>query len=197
MHRTRSRPNDVILAAAPREARPPSRAPRGLTLVETMVAMSIMLIGAMGMVATSKQGLRMNGDGRRMTRAVTIAQDLASQVELWEYADPRLANTSASNDPDYGDAAFAFEAATGTPAADHGEADLTAGGTEFEGLPAASLQAGQYERYWNVAEVDDANGNGNPDGKRIAVIVRWPQGAGFRRIVLHLAKSNPDPTERL
>lgn len=173
-----------------------ARGQRGLTLVESMVAMAIMLIGATGMVAMSRQGVRLNGDGRRMMRATTIAEDLANQIELWEYADPRLANTSASNDADYADSAGAFETQA-TVSADHGEDDLQAGGAEWMGLPRATVEQGGYQRYWNVAEPDDTNGNGKPDGKRIAVIVRWPQGSGFRRIVLHVAKQNPDPAERL
>lgn len=168
---------------------------RGLTLVESLVAMAVLMIGAMGLVGLNRQGIRLNADGRRMTRAVNVAQDLLGQVETWAYDDPRLANRTTSNDVDYADAAYAFEGASFDP--DHAEADLTAGGTEWLGLPTADLATGSYERYWNVSELDDQNGNGIPDGRRIAVIVRWPQGAGFRRIVLHAAKLNPAPEERL
>jgi len=172
------------------------RGQRGLTLVESMVAMAILVVGATGMVAMSRQGIRLNADGRRMTRAVSIAEDMASQVELWEYADPRLANTSSGNDADYADSAGVFETSA-TVAADHGEGDLAAGGTEWLGLPTAAVAQAGFQRYWNVAEVDDTNANGRPDGKRIAVIVRWQQGSGWRRVVLHVAKQNPDPAERL
>ncbi len=168
---------------------------RGLTLVEALVAMAVLVIGATGMVGLNRQGIRLNADGRRMTKAVTVAQDLLGQVELWAYDDPRLANRTAANDQDYADDANVFEGTSFD--ADHAEADLTAGGTEWLGMPTAALVAGGYERYWNVSELDDQNGNGIPDGRRIAVIVRWPQGAGFRRIVLHAAKLNPAPEERL
>lgn len=172
------------------------RTQRGLTLIEAMIATAVMLIGATGLAAMSRQGIRLNGDGRRMTRATAIAEDLANQIALWEYADPRLANTSTSNDADYGDKDLAFEGAS-APTADHGEADLTAGGRAWLGIPGAEIAAAGYERYWNVAEIDDQNGNGIPDARRIAVIVRWPQGGGHRRIVLFLAKVNPAAEERL
>ncbi len=169
---------------------------RGLTLIEAMVAMSVMLVGATGLAAMSRQGLRLNADGRQLTRATTIAQDLATQIELWEYADPRLENSNTSNDADYGDRDFLYEG-TATVAPDHGEADIEKGGTRWMGIPGAELAAAGYERFWNVAELDDDNGNGIPDNRRIAVIVRWPHGNGFRRVVVFVAKLNPAPEERL
>lgn len=168
----------------------PTRTPRGFTLIESMVAMVVLLIGAVGVMGLANQGEKMNGDGRRVMRATAIAQDLVANIELWNYGDARMANRIPDNDNDIGDQALAFEAVT-PPAFDHGEADLTAGGSTWLGVPAAGLADGAYERYWNVSEGDDWNGNGIPDARRIAVIVRWPQGAGFRRIVLYTSKANP------
>jgi len=173
------------------------RKERGLTLVEAMVAMAVMLIGVTGLVGLSRQGLRLNADGRRLTSAVTIAQDLLSQVDTWEYGDPRLANTITSNDADYADDALAFEGDPGSFDFDYDEASLEKDGTRWLGIPGAHLAGAGFERYWNVAEIDDQNGNGIPDGRRIAVVVRWPEGRGWRRVVLHAAKLNPDPAERL
>lgn len=171
---------------------------RGLTLIEAMAAMGVMLIGGLGMLALNAQGQKMNGDAVRMTRATAIAQDLLSQISLWDYGDARLADADTTNDADVGDAAFAFEQ-PGAPPADHGEADLILGGAAWLGIPAADVQAGGYERYWNVgfptaggALLDDSNGNGIPDAMRIAVVVRWPTGGGaFRRVVLVAVKPNP------
>jgi len=168
----------------------PNRTPRGFTLIESMVAMMVLLIGALGVMGLANQGEKMNGDGRRVMRATAIAQDLIANVELWNYADARLLNRIPDNDADIGDQALAFEAVS-PPLYDYGEADLTAGGNPWLGVPAAGLADGAYERYWNVSEGDDWNTNGIPDAKRIAVIVRWPQGAGFRRIVLYTTKANP------
>ena len=173
--------------------------PRGLTLIEAMAAMGVMLIGGLGLLSLNAQGQKMNGDALRMTRATAIAQDLASQISLWDYGDARLANASTTNDADVGDAAFAFEQ-PGAPPADHGEADLTLGGAAWLVIPSADVQAGGYERYWNVGFpagaaggfADDSNANGVPDAMRIAVVVRWPTGGGaFRRVVLVAVKPNP------
>ena len=162
---------------------------RGFTLLEPMMAVMVLLVGAVGVLGLHRVGVTVNGDARRMTRATAIAQDLLSQIETWPYDDTRLANkTSANNDADIGDTAYAFEGATAP--ADHGESDLTLGGAVFSGVPAAGLTGG-YERYWNVAYLDDSNGNNVSDGMRIAVVVRWPQGSGWRRVVLLGLKRNP------
>lgn len=173
------------------------RTQRGLTLIEAMIAMAVMLIGVTGLVGLSRQGIRLNADGRRITSAVAIAQDALNQINTWEYNDPRLTNTITSNDADYADDALAFEGDPGKFDFDHDEASIEKDGTKWLGIPAVQLQTQGYERYWNVAEIDDQNGNGIWDGRRIAVVVRWQQGGGWRRIVLHAAKLNPDPAERL
>lgn len=165
-------------------------AQRGTTLLEAMMATGVLLIGAMGAISAHKFGLQANSDARKLTRASAIAQDLVDQIALWPWNDPRLTNPVATNDADLGDTAFAFEA--DPPPADHGEADLTSGGTTFAGLPLASLQDGtRFERYWNVALREDADGDGVWDLARIAVVVRWPIGNGtYRRIVAFTAKVN-------
>jgi hypothetical protein len=166
-------------------------ADRGTTLLEAMIATSILLIGAMGAISAHKFGLQANADARKLTRASAIAQDLVDQIALWPWNDQRLANALTTNDADLGDTNFAFEAAS--PPADHGEADLTLGGTTFGGLTQAEIEDGnQFERYWNVAYRDDADGDAVWDAVRIAVVVRWPTGGGgFRRIVAFSMKINP------
>jgi prepilin-type N-terminal cleavage/methylation domain-containing protein len=164
----------------------------GFTLIEVMMAMLILLIGASGMVAVYMQGHRMHTDSLRSTRGAAIAQDLLNNIEQWRYANTSgqpLYNRSTSNDGDIGDTAFRFESSADPVAdglADHGEADLPA---NFSGIPAASL-APFYQRYWNVSYPPDAAGVGI-DAANIAVIVRWPSGAGWRRVVLMSAKPNP------
>ncbi|HET9597337.1 MAG TPA: prepilin-type N-terminal cleavage/methylation domain-containing protein [Anaeromyxobacteraceae bacterium] len=167
--------------------RTPARNQRGTTLLEALVAMTVLLVGAAGMLSMHMQGVRIEGDARRITRATAIAQDLMDQIALWPYTDPRLANSNGLNDATYADPNLAFEAA-GAPPADHGEADLTLGSTTWFGIPA--LESG-YERYWNVAYVDDANGNSTWDAVRVAVIVRWRVGTSYRRVVLIGMKANP------
>lgn len=168
-----------------------SRTPRGVTLIENMIAMAVLLIGATGLASTQRQSAMYMGDARKMTRASSFAGDLVTQIQLWDFDDPRLSNPNTSNDADVGDSSFAFQE-LGTPPADHGEADLTLGGRTWAGLPEDALLANGMERYWNVSYDDvDSNGNAIPDAVRVAVIVRFRSGAGWRRIVVPSVKVNP------
>ena len=176
--------------------REPRRA-RGFTLIETMAAVTVMLIGAIGLMGLFSAGLAMDGNARRMTRATAIAQDLLDNIALWPYQDnvagTPLFDASAANNGDIGDTGLNFETDAnplGDGFADHGEPDLVALGTAWTGIPANSLPAG-YERYWNVVYVD-TNHNGVNDLVQIAVIVRWQQGGAWRRLVLLSAKLNPN-----
>jgi type IV pilus assembly protein PilV len=176
---------------------PTIRSQRGVTLIEAMVAMVVLLVGAIGMVSIHSTGARLQGEAREVTRATAIAQDLMNQIQTWEYADARLANANAANDRDPSDDAGAFSVYGTTPPFDHAEADLTAGGGTWTGIPTAALATGGFERYWNVSTINpdgsliDAAGNGVADGMRIAVIVRWLQGSAWHRVVLHGYKVNP------
>lgn len=157
---------------------------RGFTLIEALLAMAVVTIGAAGMMSLLSTGLALNGDARRMTRAVAIAQDLMNQIELWPYNDSRLAAGAKAGD-DITDDAGTYETSD-TPVCDHSDADL---GTTFMGIPTAEL-GDLYQRYWNVAYVDDSNLNSVSDGVRVAVIVRWRHGSTWRRVVLTGFKPN-------
>src|SRR5574342_770848 len=174
---------------------PRPRSSRGTTLLEAMIAMVVLLIGAIGVIGAHRQGLRLASDARRLTRASAIAQDLVDQIALWPYpvpgGDQRLARgpRSAIPDNDIGDSNFLFETGASTSTlADHDDNDLTLGGTQWNGIPTAVIQgtAPRFERYWNVAYIDDMDGDGVWDLARIAVIVRWVEGAStYRRIVAY------------
>lgn len=163
---------------------------RGATLLEAVMAMGIVMIGAAGLVGMHKQSTFFMGDSRRTTRAAAFAQDLVTQVELWGYDDPRLANTTGDNDADLGDSAETLAADVPSITPDHGEADLTLGGTTWTGLPQELLAANQMERYWNVADGGDTNANGIADAKHVAVMVRWRAGGTWRKTVFMVTKVN-------
>jgi hypothetical protein len=172
------------------------RVRRGSTLIEVMAAITVMLLGAVGVAGLNSMGVRLDGDGRRMTRATAIAEDLAQQIALWPYTDARLTNTVIANDDNIGDTQFALERTENIAGlVDQGEATLTAGGALWYGIPTADIAV----NYWNVSFNDpefpgtrlDANTNGTADGMRIAVIVRWRNTVGWRRIVVLTTKVNP------
>ena len=163
-----------------------TRRQRGATLLEAMIAMGVLMIGAAGLVGLQRQSTFFMGDSRRTTRAGQFAQDLVNQIEGWDYTDPRLDNKEPANDKDIGDGDGLFEAMK-EPPYDHAEADLGAG---WNGLSKELLEVNEMERYWNVADGDDFEGNGTVDAKRIAVIVRWRAGASWRKTVFMVTKIN-------
>lgn len=176
-----------------------------MTIVEAVAATAILMVLAVGMLGTYTEQLKMNADARRSAQATALAQDLVENIATWGWnetlAGGRLANTNTGNDEDIGDNGFTFEGSS--PIYDHPEADL---GPTYNGLPACA--AGDdatkwwcrgFQRYWNVAFKDnlatdtvacDATGTGC-DAVRVAVIVRWPLGGGWRRVVLVTTKLNP------
>lgn len=172
------------------------RRPRGTTLIETMAAFAIVMFGAAGVVALQRTSNAMMGDSRRATRATAYAMDLVSQVQLWDYATEtasggRLENMFTDNDADLGDAAGRFMVSAdpvGDNVADHQEADLGAGNA----LDPGYLNDNDMQRFWSVAPLADANGNGTSDGVMVAVVVRWRHQASWRRVVLMTAKKNPE-----
>lgn len=58
----------------PLRARRRSRSPDGFTLIEVMVSLGIMMIGAMAVIALQTQQIRVNGYARQVTTATQIAQ---------------------------------------------------------------------------------------------------------------------------
>lgn len=166
------------------------RLQRGATMLEAVIAMAVLMIGAAGAASLQRQSMFFMADSRQATRASAFAQDLAAQVDLWEYGDPRLANTTTDNDANPTDG---LELDAPPVAPDHGEADLTLGGTTWSGLPQQLLLDNGMERYWSVSYLDDSNLNGVPDAVRVTVIVRWrPGGAGsWRYASFFVVKPNP------
>lgn len=143
----------------------------GTTLLEAMIASVVVLIGFIGMLSVNKIGVWLNGSARSVTRATAIADDLAEQMALWGYDDARLAN--------------------GT----HVEADLTAGGATWSGIPKEVVNDGvPFTRTWTVQRVDDVDGNGVWDGARVAITVSSSNGGrnavGSQVTVYHF-KKNP------
>jgi len=148
----------------------------GTTLIEAMLAMLLVAVGATGTIGVHLYQVARNAEARQITEASALAQDLVENMTLWAWNDSRLADSNTSNNGDIGDTAHAFEGSS--PVADHGEADLSTGPIPWTGLPAR----GGFERYWNVATVGSQS--------RIAVIVRWPQGGGWRRVVAFTTRAS-------
>jgi len=63
---------------------------RGFSLIEAIIAMGIFSIGVLGFVGAMVAARGSTAWARRDMAANALAQDLAAQMELWDFNDPRL-----------------------------------------------------------------------------------------------------------
>jgi type IV pilus assembly protein PilV len=73
---------------------PRSTPARGLTLLEVMISMSLLLVGLLGMMGLQVWGLNSNQGARANTTAAQLARELASALERLPFDDARLNATT-------------------------------------------------------------------------------------------------------
>lgn len=193
---------------------------RGFSLVESMVASVVMLIGLLGLAGLQVTGMRANNLGKRMAQASLLAQDLVQNMRVWQYTDARLTPQAAAtpahtgtysdtnhahvakywdlrNTPDLisnvDGSAVTFDYTDG-PA---GAALVDQLAANYEGVLSPvdlSLPAGEqtvFQRYWNVFQVD-LSGSGTAQGKLVQVVVRWKEpNFGYRQVTTSFFKYDP------
>ena len=183
--------------------RPIPHTTRGTTLIEAIIALTVLLIGMTGFATLLPVISRANQFSRRVTVATTIATDLEENVHRWAYTDGRLGPSMTLTGCDTATMAACFaDAVNVIPKWDMGK--TTAGayvpnfsdanlGPTWQGLSADADRDGTAEffRFWNVFAVDPA-GTGIANGKLVQIIVRWKEpGYGFRQIATSTFKPNP------
>jgi prepilin-type N-terminal cleavage/methylation domain-containing protein len=180
---------------------PNRRMDHGFSLIEAIVASAVMLIGLLGLAGLQVVGMRANNLGKRMAQASLLAQDLAQNMQLWQYTDARLspqggaspAHAGLYSDTNHADIAKFWDlrntaALTSNVDGSSVTFDFTdgaAGGALVNQLNAnyggvlspvdTTLPSGEqtiFQRYWNVFLVD-LSASGQAQGKLVQVIVRW------------------------
>ena len=178
--------------------------PRGSTLIEAMIASTVLLVALAGLLPLQVMGARMNRWSERTLDASALANDLTETIERWSYTDARLtplATLSSLDDPaiaatwDMGTSATASHRAqySDSPTSDPNASTFNALGTSYQGFSSDVDGDGQpdFTRYWNVYTVD-SGGAGSPSGKLVQVIVRWNEpNVGWHQIVVSTFKRNP------
>jgi prepilin-type N-terminal cleavage/methylation domain-containing protein len=66
---------------------------RGFSLIEVVIALSVLLVGVLGLMRLQILGLTWNQSSRSHTRAMELALELRAGLESLPYGDPRLAVT--------------------------------------------------------------------------------------------------------
>jgi hypothetical protein len=78
---------------------PSARPPRGASLLEALIALSVLLIGLLGMAQLQIWGVSSNQGARANAQALEIARELAAALERIPYDDALLAPTVGSPPP--------------------------------------------------------------------------------------------------
>lgn len=149
--------------------RAPLRQRNGFTTIESLIAAVVFLVGLAGLLGALVQARSATGQARRLMQATDVANDLAEQIQLWDFKDPRLTASSAlcAEDPLDKDSVLHQPGTSGYnayKACMHGEVMLTLGGAKFGGLQKPVFKneektAGKnetwYERYYIVRPQGD------------------------------------------
>lgn len=187
------------------------RAERGFSIIEAIIAMSILAIGLIGMAALQIVAVRANQFGSRMGHASALARDLAENAQRWDYADARLAvlETVASADDAKIQAKWEMGRAEVVPSSARAQFGELAGdtnattanalGATYQGLsPDLDLDGTpEFHRYWTSWGLD-LTASGTPQGKLVQIVVRWKDASvsvggvtGYRQVALSTYVPNP------
>ena len=182
--------------------------PRGFTLIESFMALTVLSIGLLGLASLQVVGVRANTFAKKMAQADQLARDLSENTERWAYNDARLTSLQTvltTSDPAVV-ARWNLGSATAVPVSSMPEYGEVAGDTNattsgalgaYTGIvtPVDSNSKPLFNRYWTVYGLDLA-GTGTPQGKLIQIIVRWQEpNLGERQITMSTYK--PDPAALL
>lgn len=163
---------------------------RGLTLIEAMVALSVLLVGLLGLLRLHVVGTTSNTGGRMHTQATEMARELVAGLERLPYEDSLLSEIgSADDDPP---STFGWLlAADGTVTSTSGVHGDHAGEVVPGVRLASELPAG-YQRRWTVWHYL-APGTTIPAASIVAVSVVWkePSFGRPREIVMYTQIPNP------
>jgi len=173
-----------------------ARGSRGFTLLETLIALSLVSVSMTGLVVAVGSSSKFGALARRQATAMTVARTVAEDLSHRTYADPSLTNAVTANDDDadFADPAGAF--ASGTIATSGGKApDFTFPDPVLVGADAANKIDGEkYDVFVNVrpsAETGTCAGGLVEQGKQFAVIVRYKIGSQWMRAVALGYRYNP------
>jgi prepilin-type N-terminal cleavage/methylation domain-containing protein len=153
----------------------------GVTLVEVLIALVVLVIGLTAASATVIYASKSTSIGMHVEQANTMAQSLLTTLLALPFtssgtgasASPNnfFTTTQGGNDGDVADSAGVFKQPTlAATAYDHIDSELPANVTAM--LAAQPPGGITYQRYWNIARI------GATTGWVIAVIVRWQEGDG-------------------
>lgn len=144
----------------------------GFTLIEVMIAITILAIGILGVAKMQISAMQGNSYASGLTEATSFAQNKMEELASLAYDDTDL-------DDDDGD----------EPMPDNYIGDGTSGLDDTANPDGSQTGSGAtgiiYTIFWNIAVDDPA-----PNAKHIRVIVQWQQKGTTRKVILDRIKAN-------
>jgi len=163
----------------------------GFTTIESLIAAVVFLVGLVGLLSALVQARGATSQARRIMQATDVANDLAEQIQLWNFDDisKRLDDNvgECALDPLDKDGKLLDpdpDISSGYIACMHGEHTLTQDGAKFGGLKTpvfkdADGSETEFKRYYIVHTEDVREG---VKRKQVWVKVRYSE-AGQPRVV--------------
>jgi Tfp pilus assembly protein PilV len=143
--------------------------PNGFSLLELLVATTLLLAAVAALAGLAVSTVRMNADARAMTDATVLADEKVQELEALPWGDASLAPSPPGS-----------LVATTAGYADY----VDALGRELGSGPTAPAGA-VYVRRWSIAPVPDASGNAL--ALEVAVTRQTSGGGGPQRDQIHIA----------
>lgn len=171
---------------------------RGVTLLEAIVSLSILLIGMLGMMQLQVVGVTADAGARSNTQAFQLARELAAALEKLDPFDPLLAQHHGGATPpaEFGRLlqADGTVASTGFTAWDDASplpgVQTDAAILSAYGADAQDTTLPRFQRRWSIWQAETAATEGGV--KLVAVSVTYREKAlpGLREVVLLTQVSN-------
>lgn len=164
-----------------------TRSEAGFSLLETLIALSLVGIAMTGLLVAFVGSGKFGVLSRRQANAVALGRSIASELQAVPWGDARLANTNTSNDANFADPDGRFALPSLPTGSDAPDYTYPVGDPDH---PSGVFNVGdeQYTVYINVA----------PDGTQgllFAVIVRYRVGSAaggtYMRAVVLGYRYNP------
>jgi prepilin-type N-terminal cleavage/methylation domain-containing protein len=149
----------------------------GMTLLEVMISLSILLVGLVGMMQLQIWGIGSNQGARAHTQAMQLARDLAAGLEKLPFDDARLESTGTTfgrlvqSDGTLKSGAYDYASSTAIP-----------------GVQAAVPP--EFQRLWTVMNAATTGSGVGVKVIAVSVVYRERRLRDLREVVLYVQQSN-------